>query len=97
MYQKIKELADEAIALQNKTRMDEVLREISGMCESRNQSICEQLKNKAHEIADEMSESVVISAAPTEDEIIKKMAELTAEDNEMPQPLVRPRKKGGAK
>jgi len=32
MYAKIKELADEAIALQNKNRMDEVLREISGMC-----------------------------------------------------------------
>jgi hypothetical protein len=29
---KIKELADEAIKLQNKNRMDEVLREISVMC-----------------------------------------------------------------
>jgi hypothetical protein len=32
MYQKIKALADEAIALQNKTRMDAVLREISALC-----------------------------------------------------------------
>jgi hypothetical protein len=32
MYAKIKELADEAIALQNKNRMDEVLREISQKC-----------------------------------------------------------------
>jgi hypothetical protein len=32
MYEKIKTLADEAIALQNKTRMDAVLREISGIC-----------------------------------------------------------------
>jgi hypothetical protein len=34
MYAKIKQLADEALALQNKTRMDAVLREISGMCEN---------------------------------------------------------------
>ena len=32
MYAKIKELADEAIALQNKNRMDEVLRYISAIC-----------------------------------------------------------------
>lgn len=32
MYERIKQLADEAVALQNKTRMEEVLREISGMC-----------------------------------------------------------------
>jgi hypothetical protein len=32
MYQKIKALADEAIALQNKTRMDAVLRQISALC-----------------------------------------------------------------
>lgn len=32
MYPKIKQLADEAIALQNKDRMDAVLREISGVC-----------------------------------------------------------------
>ena len=32
MYAKIKELADEAIALQNKNRMDEVLRYISEIC-----------------------------------------------------------------
>lgn len=33
MLNKIKALADEAIALQNKNRMDEVLREISALCE----------------------------------------------------------------
>lgn len=33
MITKIKQLADEAIKLQNKSRMDEVLREISAMCE----------------------------------------------------------------
>lgn len=33
MLNKIKALADEAIALQNKLHMDEVLREISAMCE----------------------------------------------------------------
>lgn len=33
MLKKIKALADEAIALQNKNRMDEVLREISKLCE----------------------------------------------------------------
>lgn len=33
MLNKIKALADEAIKLQNKNRMDEVLREISAMCE----------------------------------------------------------------
>lgn len=33
MLKKIKELADEAVALQNKNRMDEVLREISKLCE----------------------------------------------------------------
>ena len=32
MYQKIKALADEAIKLQNKNRMDAALREISAMC-----------------------------------------------------------------
>ncbi|MGB8345424.1 MAG: hypothetical protein WCD86_11100 [Ktedonobacteraceae bacterium] len=32
MITKIKQLADEAIQLQNKNRMDEVLREISAMC-----------------------------------------------------------------
>lgn len=32
MLNKIKELADEAVKLQNKNRMDEVLREISAMC-----------------------------------------------------------------
>jgi hypothetical protein len=34
MYAKIKDLADEAIALQNKDRMDAALREISGLCAS---------------------------------------------------------------
>lgn len=33
MYLKIKQLADEAIALQNKIQMDAALREISAMCE----------------------------------------------------------------
>jgi hypothetical protein len=33
MYEKIKTLADEAIALQNKNRMDAVLREISALCD----------------------------------------------------------------
>lgn len=33
IFSKIKQLADEAIKLQNKNRMDEVLREISAMCE----------------------------------------------------------------
>lgn len=33
MYQKIKQLADEAVALQNKDRMDAALREISAMCD----------------------------------------------------------------
>ncbi len=33
MYQKIKQLADEALAIQNKDRMDAALREISAMCE----------------------------------------------------------------
>lgn len=60
MYQKIKELADEALALQNKVRMDAVLREISALCEARHQSICEQLTHKAHEIADEMSKSLKV-------------------------------------
>lgn len=32
MYEKIKQLADEAIALQNKDRMDVALREISALC-----------------------------------------------------------------
>jgi hypothetical protein len=32
MYTKIKQLADEAIALQNKDRMDAALREISALC-----------------------------------------------------------------
>jgi len=34
MYEKIKQLADEAVALQNKNRMDAVLRAISGLCEA---------------------------------------------------------------
>jgi hypothetical protein len=33
MYQQIKKLADEALALQNKDRMDAALREISGLCD----------------------------------------------------------------
>lgn len=33
MYQQIKRLADEAIALQNKCAMDETLRMISGLCD----------------------------------------------------------------
>lgn len=32
MYTKIKQVADEAIALQNKDRMDKALREISCLC-----------------------------------------------------------------
>lgn len=40
MYRKIKALADEAIALQNKVRMDEVLREISEMCGKANLVDC---------------------------------------------------------
>lgn len=32
MYQQIKKLADEAVALQNKDRMDAALREISALC-----------------------------------------------------------------
>lgn len=34
MLEKIKTLADEAVALQNKDRMDAALREISALCES---------------------------------------------------------------
>jgi hypothetical protein len=33
MYQKIKEMADAAIKLQNKDKMDSTLREISAMCQ----------------------------------------------------------------
>ena len=33
MYKQIKQLADDAIALQNKDQMDAALREISAMCE----------------------------------------------------------------
>jgi hypothetical protein len=33
MYQHIKHLADEALALQNKDRMDAALREISALCD----------------------------------------------------------------
>lgn len=33
MYQEIKKLADEAVALQNKLRMEEVLRQISVICQ----------------------------------------------------------------
>mgnify|MGYP001615883606 CR=1 FL=1 len=32
MYQQIKQLADEALALQNKDRMDATLRQISALC-----------------------------------------------------------------
>jgi hypothetical protein len=34
MYSKIKQLADNAIALQNKDQMDAVLREISALCDA---------------------------------------------------------------
>jgi hypothetical protein len=33
MYEQIKKLADEALALQNKDRMDAALREISTLCD----------------------------------------------------------------
>lgn len=33
MYQRIKQLADEAVALQNKLRMEAALREISAICD----------------------------------------------------------------
>jgi|AraplaDrversion2_2_1032049.scaffolds.fasta_scaffold00773_42 hypothetical protein len=33
MYQQIKQLADDALALQNKNRMDAALREISALCD----------------------------------------------------------------
>jgi hypothetical protein len=33
MYQQIKQLADDALALQNKDRMDAALRQISAMCD----------------------------------------------------------------
>jgi hypothetical protein len=33
MYEKIKQLADEAVVLQNKDRMDASLREISALCD----------------------------------------------------------------
>jgi len=39
MITKIKQLADEALKLQNKNRMDEVLREISAMCEKSQSNI----------------------------------------------------------
>jgi hypothetical protein len=33
MYQQIKQLADDALAIQNKNRMDAALREISALCD----------------------------------------------------------------
>lgn len=36
MYDQIKKLADDAVSLQNKDRMDVVLREISRICEDSN-------------------------------------------------------------
>jgi hypothetical protein len=44
MYERIKALADEAIALQNKARMEEVLREISGMCATAGAMSAEQFE-----------------------------------------------------
>lgn len=47
MYQKIKDLADEAIALQNKGRMDAALREISELCTGAGQAAPEQSSDAA--------------------------------------------------
>lgn len=44
MYERIKQLADEAVALQNKARMEEVLREISGMCATAGAMTAEQFE-----------------------------------------------------
>ena len=46
MYQQIKQLADDALAIQNKDRMDAALREISALCDDAATAQPEQPKQR---------------------------------------------------
>jgi hypothetical protein len=46
MYQQIKQLADDALALQNKDRMDAALRDISALCDDAATAQPEQPKQR---------------------------------------------------
>lgn len=51
MYQRIKKLADDAIALQNKNTMDAALREIAQLCDKPTQEVAPVTKPDAMSIA----------------------------------------------
>ena len=53
MYQQIKHLADNALALQNKDRMDAALREISTLCDHAAEQQPEQPKQRGKKQADQ--------------------------------------------
>lgn len=60
MYKQIKALADEAIALQNKDRMDAALREISGIC----QAAADELANAYGALAVKRGRHDLLERAP---------------------------------
>jgi DNA-binding SARP family transcriptional activator len=54
MYEQIKKLADEALAIQNKDRMDAALREISTLCD---QPAAEQPKQRGKKSAEQQADA----------------------------------------
>lgn len=53
MYQQIKQLADDALALQNKDRMDSALRQIGAMCDQAAEQPPEQPKQRGKKQAEQ--------------------------------------------
>jgi hypothetical protein len=92
MYKRIKELADEAIELQNKDRMDAVLREISArlgrMIEAEGNNF------ELAPLAGEVHGDPIIEPSPDADAY---KAATEAAKSAKPAPAAKPAKKGGAK
>lgn len=53
MYEQIKKLADEALAIQNKDRMDAALRQIGAMCDQAAEQQPEQPKQRGKKQAEQ--------------------------------------------
>ena len=100
MYAKIKELADEAIALQNKDRMDAVLREISVKCaDALAEAFCDVMDTGTGVVQMSCSESgEIVARCPGADAYLAAHLEPapTPADAE-PEKAAKPAKKGGAK
>ena len=74
MYQEIKRLADEAIALQNKLQMESALRTISSICEGA--PVAPEPMNAEEFVAAEMAEyKAAVKAARTKDAVVADVYE----------------------